>query len=116
MMEHIKTIIQCDAEGCTYQIEINAGKEREYINRPCPICNANLLTEDDFMSSQKANKAANFLNSLDQEQVKMLSKLLEAEKIDLTAIPGHELLKGEEGVLLRVGTHNGISIEGIEPI
>lgn len=115
-MEHIKTVIHCDAEGCTYETEIDAGQEREWINKPCPTCNANLLTEDDFIASRKANEAADFLGSLNIDQIQTLAKLLGAENIDLTSIQGHELLKGEEGVLLRVGTHNGISIEGIEPL
>ena len=41
--------IKCDAEGCNYRDDtVNVDDYSEYLNTPCPVCGANLLTQEDF--------------------------------------------------------------------
>ena len=41
--------IKCDTEGCDFKVSFG---EREvytsYLNKPCPVCSANLLTQQDY--------------------------------------------------------------------
>ena len=50
------TGIKCDAEGCDYKDEFGSwgttpeevlAVKDQYLNKPCPKCGANLLTEED---------------------------------------------------------------------
>ncbi len=41
--------IKCDAEGCDYKdMSVQPEDYVDWVNRPCPDCGANLLTEADF--------------------------------------------------------------------
>jgi hypothetical protein len=41
--------IRCDKPGCDwFDDTIKVSQYREYINKPCPKCGANLLTQVDF--------------------------------------------------------------------
>ncbi len=61
-----ETLIQCDNPLCDYVIknetkDINADISM-YINKPCPKCGENLLTEEDYHTSKKLLKYVNFMN------------------------------------------------------
>lgn len=41
--------IKCDTEGCEYKVSFGAKEEYDaYLNQPCPVCGANLLTQSDY--------------------------------------------------------------------
>jgi hypothetical protein len=48
--------IQCDAPGCTYRDD-DAVFSEEWLNKPCPLCGASLLTPED-LAFIKATQAA----------------------------------------------------------
>lgn len=59
-----ENIIVCD--HCPYVVE-NPTKDpnvdiKSYINKPCPKCGANLLTEHDYKLSLKTMKIVNWIN------------------------------------------------------
>lgn len=55
--------IKCDAEGCDYTDEnVNLEDYNDYLNKPCPKCGANLLTQEDMDTVQYMIKMVNFLN------------------------------------------------------
>ncbi|MCX5884341.1 MAG: hypothetical protein NT096_00250 [Proteobacteria bacterium] len=41
--------IKCDAEGCTFRDDTVKMKDyKSWLNKPCPLCGANLLTQADY--------------------------------------------------------------------
>lgn len=41
--------IKCDKEGCGYKdMSVKFEDYNEWLNKPCPECNSNLLTEEDM--------------------------------------------------------------------
>lgn len=39
--------LKCDAAGCTHREPVEA-LTQDLVGKPCPICGANLLTQEDF--------------------------------------------------------------------
>lgn len=61
-----ENLIECDNVECDYVI-VNTTKDpntctKEYINKPCPECGTNLLTEKDYLDSLKIMKVIRRLN------------------------------------------------------
>jgi len=57
-------LIECD--HCDYAIP-NKSKNpnesiEEYVNKPCPVCGHNLLTEEDYKLSEKYMSVLNWIN------------------------------------------------------
>ena len=68
-----ETLVKCDNPACDYTV-LNENKDpnnpdlKEYLNKPCPKCGENLLTEKDYKSFKRMikiiatiNKVARFL-------------------------------------------------------
>jgi hypothetical protein len=56
--------IKCDAPGCDYHQDdepVNEGF-REWLNRPCPKCGANLLTQADLDATERMLKYVSAVN------------------------------------------------------
>lgn len=62
----IKDLIVCDNPNCDFTIPSKTGDANEdikrYVNVPCPKCGQNLLTEKDYLNSQKVMNIVNFIN------------------------------------------------------
>lgn len=73
--------LKCDKPGCGYRNEdIPVNEYADWINRPCPLCGSNLLTEADYKSFMKVLSVINFINSLFSHLPKSLQKRLGADK------------------------------------
>lgn len=59
---HRQFLIECDNPGCSYTIPDNGEDAREYINKPCPCCGENLLTEADYLQDEKLMKMIKGIN------------------------------------------------------
>ena len=55
--------LQCDAEGCGH-IESIDSLTREMIGKPCPLCGADMLTEDDYQAGLKIEGMMDLMVSL----------------------------------------------------
>lgn len=67
--------IQCDNPSCDYKDD--SVKREDYVNwlnKPCPLCGENLLTEEDIKTVEKMEEIAESLNSI-------LPPVKEGEKI-----------------------------------
>lgn len=72
--------LKCDKPGCGYRNEdIPVNEYADWINRPCPLCGSNLLTEADYKSFMKVLSVINFINSLFSRLPKPLLKLFETD-------------------------------------
>jgi hypothetical protein len=57
-------LIVCDNPNCNFKFDLNKStiKLEEFINRPCPNCGQNLLTQKDYDTIKKLNAIINFIN------------------------------------------------------
>lgn len=58
-------VIQCDNPKCDYTLPYSDNNEEYlvlFVNKPCPKCGENLLTELDFMQHQRFLKVVDFIN------------------------------------------------------
>lgn len=57
--------IKCNAEGCDYEdMSIQVEDYCEWVDRPCPKCEANLLTEADFELVQTFLEMTSVINEM----------------------------------------------------
>lgn len=67
--------IVCDNPKCDYTDEtVTVEMYQDYLNKPCPKCGDNLLTEEDFELAMRIRSLGNFLNSLSAEQIEEFNK------------------------------------------
>lgn len=61
---HCEHIVVCD--HCDYKVDSPTGDPNEdssmYLNKPCPKCGTNLLTEQDYLQHLKTLKIINWFN------------------------------------------------------
>ena len=62
----IKDLIICDNSKCDYKILSETGNPNEdismYLNKPCPKCGENLLTERDYKKNLYLLSVINWIN------------------------------------------------------
>ena len=58
------TYIQCDANGCDYITHDDVSNETlvNFLNKPCPKCGENLLTQEDFSEFDNHLKLASVMS------------------------------------------------------
>lgn len=57
--------LKCDNPNCNYHDDsISVNDYPNYINKPCPYCGCNLLTEADYKSVKRILKTVNTINRL----------------------------------------------------
>ncbi len=58
--------IKCDTTGCSYEdMSVTVSQYPEWVNRPCPKCGGNLLTEADFNTVQIMIGLTDTINRVD---------------------------------------------------
>ena len=58
-------LIVCDNITCNFKVKNSleeVTKLIDYLNKPCPLCGENLLTENDYGNHKKIIKIINFIN------------------------------------------------------
>lgn len=75
--------IKCDNPKCNYKDDsVRVDEYPQYLNKPCPICGENLLTEADyksFMTVLKVVNGVNFITGLLPNLKKLRSQEKEIE-------------------------------------
>ena len=127
MENNVNNIIQplsegliCDNPNCDFEdMSIKFSDYKNWINKPCPKCGDNLLTEEDYNEATKLINTVNLINSLTKEELAILESLVDIEKLKVT-----DLLKdlvnvelsdiSKDKVKVTIGTHKGLKIKSIE--
>lgn len=86
--------IQCDNTNCDYVDEnVKYGDYPEWLNRPCPECGENLLTEEDYNMLKAIINVAEMVNDMDfpeddrkEEEMKKLTIDIHNKKIEISDI------------------------------
>jgi hypothetical protein len=56
--------IKCDTEGCNFKDDtVKQEDYKQWLNKPCPLCGANLLTQADYNIVAALNTFASLCNA-----------------------------------------------------
>lgn len=114
-IELIESGLVCDNKLCDYKdTSISVENYKDWINKPCPKCGENLLTEEDYINSQKVILAVDLINSLSEEELAELSKMVNVDELKQNNLfkdaKGLELLNSEEDVTMIVESHKELKV------
>lgn len=57
--------IKCDAEGCAWRdASVTLAEYKDWLNRPCPSCGANLLTAADLSAVELIHATVKWANTM----------------------------------------------------
>lgn len=86
--------LKCDNPKCNWIDETIKHEDYiKYVNTACPKCGENVLTEEDFNSSQFLIDAIDYVNTLNDEELKSLSSIF-----DIETLKESSFLKDAEGL------------------
>src|SRR5438045_4235424 len=103
--------LKCDNPKCDWQDKtISFADLENHINRRCPKCGQNVLTEKDFENAMITKLTADYINTLSPEELKEMSGPVDIEKLKSNPMfenaKGLEFLKTKERVIVHLNTHN----------
>lgn len=117
--------IKCDNKDCGYRDDsIVFDQYRDFINKPCPKCGENLLTQEDFDLAEQLHELQGMMEGLPPELLDSILKAANPMTEDERKAATDELLSkyglGEVGpdtmLKMSMDSHNGLSIESIEVV
>jgi phage FluMu protein Com len=73
--------IQCDNCDWEDNTALTIAELEVYLDKPCPNCGANLLTEDDLLEYAKFTAAIDTVNSMNDDEVKEFESFLDEDSI-----------------------------------
>ena len=114
--------IKCDNTLCDYRDDsVSVESYPQWINKPCPKCGENLLTEEDFRNAEMLLSIGHLINSLPPERMAELNQALTEE--DLEELMNNPLFKDAQGldnlsgdgkVVISFDTHKEIKVSEIK--
>ena len=112
--------LKCDNPNCDWSdASIEFKDMAKWLNKPCPICGENLLTEEDYKNAQALFAAINILNEMSSEEIDDIASVIDIEELKKSNIlkntKGIENL-GQEKVIVSFSTHKTIEIKEITPL
>ena len=76
--------IQCDNPKCSYSdMDIQVSQYTEYINKPCPLCGENLLTQESYDSVMAWIESAKIANQFSAEELKNIVTSMSPDEVDV---------------------------------
>lgn len=95
--------VKCDTEGCDFKVSFGAREEyTNYLNKPCPICGANLLTQEDHDTMSKMldmMEAANQPGYMEAAMEQMPPEILEMiAKLEDPNVKAHLRVEFVDGI------------------
>ena len=120
-IEFTESGLQCDS--CDWKdATITFANYKEWLNRPCPKCGANVLTEQDYKNAEAVRLSIDLVNSMSKEELEELSKQFSVDELK-----NHPMLAGAEGlkelggdnekqVSFTISTHKEIKVNEIKKV
>ena len=111
----------CDNPNCDYKNENVLFEDySEWLDKPCPKCGENLLTQEDYENARLLHLSIDIVNSLSEEELEFFNKAFQEKGFpDLPIFEDVQDLKFNStngNVLVEVGTHKEIKIKSIKKI
>lgn len=115
------TGLQCDNPKCDWvDASIKMDDYKDWLNKPCPKCGQNVLTEEDHVNAQILVAVTKMAQSLPLKDLVALGKSLGVEDIKnnpmFKGAKGLEHLDNSELVSMTITTHGEIKVEEIQKI
>ncbi len=106
------TGIKCDNQACGWKDEtVTIEDTATYLNKPCPNCGENLLTQEDYNRFFGVKAAIEFLNTLSPEQMKALEELTGMRDTHVMNQLEKLCINVDDMVEASIDTHKKITIE-----
>ncbi len=111
-------IDNCDWSDTSIQFEDYGS----WVNKPCPKCGENVLTESDFELAKTFRARVDFVNSLSAEELKGISEAFGVNDIALKDNPIFKDVEGIENInpngwiQVKVHGHNGMKVTEVKNI
>ena len=106
--------LQCDNPKCDWtDATIGMKTMKDWINRPCPKCGENVLTEHDYNLAKSLDDIIAFVNTLSDEQLSKISQIVDFNTL-FTDPNALEILKNaKEGDMINatVSMHKEVKID-----
>lgn len=124
-MNNLECGLKCDNPNCDWEdMSIKQGEYESWINKPCPKCGENVLTQDDYLRAVIVRMMASVINSMSPEDFATLSKEVTDE--DIVRMKQDPLFADAEGLVnllgnnnelvsMTIDTHNEIKVVSIKP-
>lgn len=114
--------LKCDNTECDWRDDsVVFDNYKEWINKPCPKCGENVLTEEDYELAEVLRKTAEFINSLSEEELKEFNESMGINSLqDLKDTPmfkdakGMDTVKDEGTVSMTISSHKKIKVDEIK--
>jgi len=104
-----ETGLKCDNPNCDWENEsVKMEDYKEWLNKPCPKCGQNVLTEEDYNNAQMLHLMAEFINDCSEEELGELAEIANENK---DAIMEHPVFKDMEGKELLDDSHSDFDPE-----
>ena len=110
--------LKCDNETCDYEDPTAKVEEyKDYIDKPCPKCGENLLTQEDYDNTMAVIELTKMFNNMSEDFFKDLTDLPEEKKADANKqfCEENDLPIGTERVTMKLKIHKGVHIDSITP-
>lgn len=91
--------IICDNKSCNFKDDVKFEDYASWLNKPCPLCGDNLLTEEDHQNVLILTGAAKIINSLSDDEYRAIAVVDESD---------------DKRVIASFSTHKGITLKSIE--
>ncbi len=113
--------LKCDNPKCDWRDDsISTETYVEWINKACPKCGENVLTEEDYRNSELLLSVAHFMNSLSKEDIELLNSKTPENYLDhlknnplFKDAEGLDQIIGEGRVVISFETHKKIKVAKI---
>jgi hypothetical protein len=74
--------LKCDNPDCDWtDMSIKVEDYPAWVDKPCPECGSNLLTQEDYDKTQVLMNAFDMINSIDPEELEKLTKNISEDEI-----------------------------------
>jgi len=108
--------LTCDNTECDYQNDVPFEEYQDWLNKPCPKCGENLLTQEDLDTTTELIELTKLFNDISDEDFTNFTKgLSEKSKTNEEFCEENNLPPGTERVSIKLKVHNGVQIESIAP-
>ena len=106
--------IKCD--HCDYKDNsVKVEDYKDWLNKPCPKCGENLLTQEDYNNALYLIEATNLINEIPPDSLKNLQSKTTDELSDMLTKAGIEDKKESDGdrIKVTIDTHKEIRISDV---
>lgn len=123
-LEITESGLQCDNPNCDWvDATIKFADHEQWLNKPCPKCGENVLTEEDHLRSKLLFDMAAFINSMTEDELDAFNKSIGAgtladfkEHPVFGKIEGVQELKDEGEAIMTISSHEKITIDKIKNV